>query len=226
MRRGGRRHPSSTSGSSRRSAGWITLSFASGWPRCITHTECASLREYLELREIRLLLEPHAAAEALPQINDEFIAQLEECHALLVQAEQDKDYPAALLANYEFHFSVYRRSNMPELIQILEKLLTLLYPSGHPTYDGPHQHLNVLAALKARDASALAEAFRSDLIEGGRSFVGYLESNEEKSKSSGKPSRERLCQDQASNENSQRRPVPFATWLRPGPIAVPPPLGG
>src|SRR5690554_6667943 len=96
-----------------------------------------TLREYLELREIRLLLEPHAAAKALPQINDEFIAELEKCHALLVQAERDKDYPAALLANYEFHFSVYRRSNMPQLIEILEKLwvkigplLTLLYPSG------------------------------------------------------------------------------------------------
>lgn len=156
-----------------------------------------TLREYLELREIRLLLEPHAAAKALPQINDEFIAELEKCHALLVQAERDKDYPAALLANYEFHFSVYRRSNMPQLIEILEKLwvkigplLTLLYPSGHPTYDGPHQHLNVLAALKARDASALAEAFRADLIEGGRSFVGYLESIEEKPKPSGKPPRE------------------------------------
>lgn len=142
-----------------------------------------TLREYMELREIRLLLEPHAAAKALPNIDDTFIAELEQLHEALIRAELEKDYPAALLANYEFHFSVYRKSEMPQLIEILERLwvqigplLNLLYPFGHPSYDGPHQHLNVLSALRARDAQALADAFRDDLTEGGRSFVRYLES--------------------------------------------------
>ncbi len=145
-----------------------------------------TLHEYMELREIRLLLEPHAAVRALPHIDDAFIADLEQRHASLIKAEQDKDYPTALLANYEFHFSVYRRSGMPQLIEVLERLwvqtgplLNLLYPYGHPTYDGPHQHLNVIAALRARDETALAEAFRADLVEGGRSFVSYLESTDE-----------------------------------------------
>lgn len=145
-----------------------------------------TLHEYMELREIRLLLEPHAAVRALPHVDDAFIADLEKRHASLIKAEQDKDYPTALLANYEFHFSVYRRSGMPQLIEVLERLwvqtgplLNLLYPYGHPTYDGPHQHLNVIAALRARDEAALAEAFRADLVEGGRSFVSYLESTDE-----------------------------------------------
>jgi DNA-binding GntR family transcriptional regulator len=144
-----------------------------------------SLREYMELREIRLLLEPHAAEKALANIDDAFIDKLEMTHADLIRAEQEKDYPAALLANYEFHFSVYRRSEMPQLIDILERLwvqigplLTMLYPFGHPTYEGKHQHLNVLAALRARDPAALTAAFRNDLTEGGRSFVAYLESIE------------------------------------------------
>jgi DNA-binding GntR family transcriptional regulator len=141
-----------------------------------------TLREYMELREIRLMLEPHAAVKALPYIDDAFIDHLEEVHETLVCAELEKDYPAALLANYEFHFSVYRRSGMPQLLEMLERLwiqigplLNFLYPFGHPTYDGPHQHLHVLAALRARDAEALASAFRADLTEGGRSFVSYLE---------------------------------------------------
>ena len=72
---------------------------------------------------------------------------------------------------------------MPQLIEILERLwvqigplLNLLYPFGHPSYDGQHQHLNVIAALRARDAEALGNAFKDDLTEGGRSFVRYLES--------------------------------------------------
>lgn len=144
-----------------------------------------SLGEYLERREIRLLLEPHAAVKALPRIDDAFIAQLEQTHETLIRAEFEKDYPAALLANYKFHFSVYRKSEMPQLIDILERLwiqigplLNLLYPFGHPSYEGMHQHLNVLSALRKRDADALAEAFRADLIEGGHSFVRYLESIE------------------------------------------------
>ncbi len=144
-----------------------------------------TLREYLELREIRLLLEPHAALKALPNVDDAFIAELEQIHETLIRAELEKDYPTALLANYEFHFSVYRRSEMPQLIDILERLwvqigplLNFLYPFGHPSYDGPHQHLNVIAALRNRDADALADAFRDDLIEGGRSFLKYLESIE------------------------------------------------
>jgi len=141
-----------------------------------------TLREYMELREIRLMLEPHAAVRALPNIDDAFVDHLETVHETLVRAEIEKDYPAALLANYKFHFSVYRRSEMPQLIEILERLwiqigplLNFLYPFGHPSYDGPHQHLNVLEALRNRDAEALASAFRSDLTEGGRSFVRYLE---------------------------------------------------
>src|SRR5690606_26536819 len=140
-----------------------------------------TLREYMELREIRLLLEPHAAAKAMAHVDDAFIDLLERCHESLIRAEQEKDYPAALLANYEFHFSVYRRSGMPQLIDILERiwlrigpLLTLLYPSAPPPYAGVHQHLNVISALRKRDAGAVAEAFRADLIEGGRRFLGSL----------------------------------------------------
>jgi len=140
-----------------------------------------NLKEYLELREIRLLLEPEAALKALPNIDDAFIEELSSMHDDLVEAERIKDYPRALQANYDFHFAVYRKSGMPHLIEILERLwiqvgplMTFLYPHGHPTYAGLHQHVNVLNALKARDKKALGKAFQQDLIEGGRNFVRYL----------------------------------------------------
>lgn len=140
-----------------------------------------TLTEFLEMREIRLLLEPHAALQALPHIDDAFIDELAAVHERLVTAERTKDYPTALQANYDFHFSVYRKSQMPHLIEILERLwiqigplLTFLYPHGHPSYDGKHQHLNVLDGLRRRDAAAVRAAFEQDLIEGGRNFVDYL----------------------------------------------------
>jgi DNA-binding GntR family transcriptional regulator len=151
-----------------------------------------NLKEYMELREIRLLLEPHAALQALANIDDAFIEQLSATHDRLVEAERTRDYPTALQANYDFHFSVYRRSEMPHLIEILERLwiqvgplLSFLYPHGHPTYDGLHQHLNVLSALRARDRKAVRKAFEQDLVEGGRNFVRYLTEIEGKDLSEG-----------------------------------------
>ncbi len=141
-----------------------------------------------ELTLLRLLSDPRAERQdfqAAPNVDDAFIAELEQIHETLIRAELEKDYSTALPANYEFHFSVYRRSEMPQLIEILERLwvqigplLNVLYPFGHPSYDGTHQHLNVIAALRNRDADALADAFRDDLVEGGRSFLKYLESIE------------------------------------------------
>lgn len=145
-----------------------------------------NLQEYLEIRKVRLLLEPYAALQAIPHIDDALIEELEKLHAVLVQAEREKDYPTALQANYDFHFIVYRRSNMPHLIEILERLwvqigstMTFLYPFGHPTYEGDHQHLHMLAALRARDPDAVLAAYEADLIEGGRNFLRYLEEMEE-----------------------------------------------
>jgi DNA-binding GntR family transcriptional regulator len=146
-----------------------------------------SLKEYMELREIRLVLEPYAAAKAIPHVDAPFLKELAAIHAKLIEAERTKDYPAALLHNYDFHFAVHRRSQMPHLIEILERLwiqvgplLSLLYPHGHPTYEGVHQHVNVINALKARDEKAVRQAFEQDLIEGGRNFIHHLAELEEK----------------------------------------------
>ncbi|HYG44193.1 MAG TPA: GntR family transcriptional regulator [Bordetella sp.] len=146
-------------------------------------TRRLSLAEYMEIRRLRLMLEPVAAVEALPHIDDKFIAELEHIHTTLFRAEKEHDYPQAVQSNFDFHFSLYRRSGMPQLTDILERLwvqagplLNYLYPHGHPTYRGDHQHLLIIAALKARDARALSTAVEQDLIEGGEQFIAYLES--------------------------------------------------
>jgi DNA-binding GntR family transcriptional regulator len=54
-------------------------------------------------------------------------------------------------------------------------MMNFLYPHGHPHYDGPHQHSNVLRGLQQRDVKMVREAIRNDLVEGGRGFVRVLE---------------------------------------------------
>jgi DNA-binding GntR family transcriptional regulator len=151
-----------------------------------------SLKEYLELRDIRLVLEPYAASKAMPHIDEPFLKTLEDIHYKLIEAERTKDYAAALQHNYDFHFAVHRKSEMPHLIEMIERLwiqagplLSLLYPHGHPTYEGQHQHVNVIAALRAKDEAALRHAFEQDLIEGGRKFVEHLAAIESREDTAG-----------------------------------------
>ncbi|MCW5231918.1 GntR family transcriptional regulator [Verminephrobacter eiseniae] len=141
-----------------------------------------SLAEYVELREIRLALEPLAAERAVPLLDDAALGQLGESHRLLMHAEKARDYRAALQHNFDFHFGIYRRSGMPQLTGLLDRIwmqvgpmMNFLYPHGHPHYDGVHQHLNVLRGLQARDVKMVHEAIRNDLIEGGRGFVRVLQ---------------------------------------------------
>ncbi|MEQ8813484.1 MAG: GntR family transcriptional regulator [Thalassobaculum sp.] len=154
-------------------------------PRHYVRVRRLSAGEYLQVRDIRLQLEPLAAERALPHIRPEDVAALRRVHARLVEAEATKDYPAAVQANFEFHFGLYLRSSMPILIETLESLwvragplFNFLYPHGHPTYDGPHQHETVLAAMERQDSYMLREAIRQDLIEGGRNFVRHLQAME------------------------------------------------
>ncbi|RDI22633.1 GntR family transcriptional regulator [Pseudacidovorax intermedius] len=140
-----------------------------------------SLAEYLELRDIRLALEPLAAERAIPLLDDAAIRQLTESHRLLMRAEKTRDYRAALQHNFDFHFGIYRRSGMPQLTELLDRIwvqvgpmLNFLYPHGHPSYDAEHQHMNVLKGLQARDVAVVTQAIRDDLVEGGRNFVKVL----------------------------------------------------
>lgn len=154
-------------------------------PRHYVRVRRLSAGEYLQIRDIRLQLEPLAAERALPHIRKNDIAALRAAHQRLIDAEASKDYPAAVQANFEFHFGLYLRSSMPILIETLESLwvragplFNFLYPHGHPAYDGAHQHETVLDALECQDSYMLREAIRQDLVEGGRNFVRHLQAME------------------------------------------------
>lgn len=150
-------------------------------PRYYIRVRRLTLAEYTEIRDIRLQLEPLAAERALPHIDDAAIDELAATHEALVAAEASGDWRTALQTNFDFHFGLYTRSGMPTLTEVLEglwirigPLLSELYPDAHPTYSERHQHLNVLDALRARDAYALREAIRMDLMEGGRNLRQHL----------------------------------------------------
>lgn len=141
-----------------------------------------TLAQYLELRTIRLQLEGMAGEAAARRIMPAQLRRVEECHKALMRATEERDWPAAVRTNWQFHHAVYSAARMPELLALIEgiwlrngPMLNLQYPDAAPSYDGEHQHLNVIAGLRARDPDMVREAIRNDTIEGGRRFVALLE---------------------------------------------------
>src|SRR5690606_10036588 len=59
-----------------------------------------SVAEYMERREIRLMLEPLAARRAMENMTADGIDLLERLHQKLVAAEAAKDYETAVRANF------------------------------------------------------------------------------------------------------------------------------
>ncbi|WP_158969639.1 GntR family transcriptional regulator [Chachezhania sediminis] len=150
-------------------------------PRYYIRVRRLTAKEYLELRDIRMKLEPLAAEKALPHLTPEVQEKLRDTHRALREAEESGDWTTALQANFDFHFGIYAHSGMPTLTEVLEGLwirlgptLSELYPQAAPTYADRHQHLNILDAIQAGDAYALREAIKMDLIEGGRALSMHL----------------------------------------------------
>ncbi|MEP3326208.1 MAG: GntR family transcriptional regulator [Nitratireductor sp.] len=167
-------------------------------PRYYIRVRRLSAAEYTDIRDIRMKLEPLAAERALPHIDDAAIDALALTHDALVEAEATGDWHTALQSNFDFHFGLYSRSGMQTLTEVLEglwirigPLLSDLYPHAHPTYAERHQHINVLDALRARDAYALREAIRMDLVEGGRNLRQHLLEYESRATEAAVPRRRR-----------------------------------
>jgi DNA-binding GntR family transcriptional regulator len=156
-------------------------------PRYYVRVKRLNLAEYLEIRDIRLHLEPLAADRALSNITKDDIQALRENHARLLEAERTGRYRQALDENFDFHFGIYWKSGMPIVINLLETLwmqvgplLNDLYPSAPPTYADRHQHENILDALERGDPYDLREAIKQDTLEGGRNLVNHLRAIEAK----------------------------------------------
>jgi DNA-binding GntR family transcriptional regulator len=141
-----------------------------------------SASQYEELRSIRILLEGLAAERATTRISKADIANLRKYHQLLVAAERGGRWREAVRVNWQFHYTLYKAADAPELFEMIETIwlrngpmLNMLYPHAPPTYPGRHQHLNVIDGLVARNPEAVKQSIRADLLEGGARLLQLLQ---------------------------------------------------
>lgn len=126
-----------------------------------------------EITAIRLSLEGLAAEQAAPRFSRAEVDQLEKVQERLIDAMDRQNFTEVLEHNEAFHFGVYRRSDLPRLVSIIESLwlrigpsLNLLYPTFAVERHGVSNHKAVLKALRQQDGSAARAAFEKDIRDG------------------------------------------------------------
>ena len=123
-----------------------------------------------EITRIRTSLEGLAAEAGGPQVTAAMLAHMAEMTRLM-EAKPAGDHAANLGWNREFHFTLYRASNMPMLVKMIESLWLQAGPLLHlqqrvfaekksPVYV---QHHDALRAIKGNKPKQVREAIVGDI---------------------------------------------------------------
>lgn len=134
-----------------------------------------TLADLEEITQMRLALEGLAAGLSVRAATEVTIAELEGIQAKIDVALDERRYFDALWHNKEFHFTIYRLTGMPYLLQTIEAFwlrvgasFNGLYPEFSERRYGARNHRSVIEALVDRDASAARAAIENDIRDGFR----------------------------------------------------------
>lgn len=122
-----------------------------------------------ELKRVRLAIEPVAAGWAAANATEGFVGQLGKSFQGLLDSERSGDTKSYVQSNYDFHFDVYRQSNSPIMLGIIESLwlqispyFHLLRSSGNFQISNRH-HGELFDAMKTGDAARAQQAICRDI---------------------------------------------------------------
>lgn len=121
-----------------------------------------------DIYEIRMVLEPLAMRQAVPNISDALVARLRKLHASMEAEPQSVDW---VDRNRVFHMAVYETAASPRLASIIRNLqdASVMYIGSflqqEPALrdDANHDHARILDALEKRDVEAAVAAVEDHL---------------------------------------------------------------
>lgn len=121
-----------------------------------------------DIYEIRMVLEPLAMRQAVPNISDALIARLRKLHESMGADPQSVDW---VDRNRVFHMAVYETAASPRLAAIIRNLqdASVMYIGASLQHEpalrvnANHDHAAILDALEKRDADAAVKALEDHL---------------------------------------------------------------
>jgi DNA-binding GntR family transcriptional regulator len=147
-----------------------------------------------EASEIRILLEPQAAAKAALRVNEEFLFRLAKAQADFAKARKGAQTNHLLETNRNFHFLIYEQANSPMLLDIINQIWDRVSPYYHimfrqsldrsPTV-GVSYHEHIFDSLKKQDEIAVQRWLRADLIDSTKYILVLFDRYSEHEKTAG-----------------------------------------
>jgi DNA-binding GntR family transcriptional regulator len=126
-----------------------------------------------ELMRARALLEPEAAARALPFITPNHIAAMLNANAAMNTALRHGDIVGYMASNHAFHFALYRACPSDVIVPMIEGIwvrfgpfMRLMFPEAVNELDLSDRHGDALSAIEAGNADALRAAIAADVGDG------------------------------------------------------------
>jgi DNA-binding GntR family transcriptional regulator len=125
-----------------------------------------------ELMQARLVLEPEAAARALPHFTPERLAEIGEHDLRLERCLKSGDVGGYMAANHAFHFGIYEAAPSQVFTPLIEQLWLQFGPFMRVVY-GRYgtaklidQHEVAMDAITRKDENALRAAIAADISDG------------------------------------------------------------
>jgi len=141
------------------------------------------LREFEELRDVRMELEGFAAERAARSITSPELDVVRACAEVMTAAANAGDVEAYIRENWAFHTAVYKASHMPQLLAIIEALwlrigphVRLMMPDRAAMVASMPNHIDVVAALATGDAVSARHSIAADIRDSAEHLRSILKS--------------------------------------------------
>jgi GntR family colanic acid and biofilm gene transcriptional regulator len=142
-------------------------------------------RNLKEILEIRLMLELSAAMKAASKSNKDTLRKLEYFNSQYVDAQTKNDADEALRMNKEFHFTIYRETQMPILLSMIQSLWNQVSPYYHimfrqTLFHDPHTgstcHKKIIEGMAANNPQIVSKWLEMDLSESTNFVINVMQS--------------------------------------------------
>jgi len=130
-----------------------------------------------EILAIRSLLEVEAAIEALPNIGPTELDQVKHAQKAFEEAVAHGSKADQANTNAAFHDEIYRHASNRSLAQFIVEVRNrarpgpiALWPSNADLQRSAAHHVEIVAAIEARNVDALVKAVRRHILESGANY--------------------------------------------------------
>ncbi len=132
-----------------------------------------------ELVRARICLERQAAIDAVAGVDDRVVDRLVALNDMIDASIARHDHREYLVTHRDFHFSLYRIGAGEVFLPLIESIWLQISPFLRLTlsldhlasYNTNDRHVEIIEALKVRDATALGFAIEADIRHGIGSFT-------------------------------------------------------